>query len=223
MHPTPQIPDLHRRRFVVLAAALGGGALSSSPSALLRAQEIAPRPTPAMTEGPFYPDVLPADRDADLVTVAGRPGKASGRVLYVSGRVLDARGRPIPNARIELWQADTHGRYIHSADTGSAPLDPNFQGYALLASDAEGRYRIRTIQPGPYPGRTRHLHFNFAGGNTKLTTQMFFEGEKENDRDGVYRSLARDERAAATGRYVERAAGMEAQALAVAWDVVLRA
>lgn len=218
MKLTPHIPDGRRRRVVVSAAAL---ALLSPVRAL--AQTARPRPTPAMTEGPFYPDRLPADRDADLATVAGRPTRAAGRLLYVSGRVLDARGQPIANARIELWQANAHGRYIHSADTdASRAPDPNFQGYGALATDAEGRYRIRTVLPGPYPGRTRHLHFNFAGGRAKLTTQMFFEGERGNEDDGVYRALDREERRAATGRYVDPAPGTEAQALAVSWDVVLR-
>jgi protocatechuate 3,4-dioxygenase, beta subunit len=214
---TPHIPERRRRRLLVSAGAFA--ALAAVP-ALAQAVRL----TPAMTEGPFYPDRLPADRDADLARVAGRPGAAEGRLLYVSGRVLDARGRPMANAGIELWQANAHGRYIHSADTdASGPPDPNFQGYAALATDAEGRYRIRTVLPGPYPGRTRHIHFNFAGGRAKLTTQMFFEGERGNERDGVYRALDADERRAATGRWVERAPGTEPQALAVAWDVVLRA
>jgi protocatechuate 3,4-dioxygenase, beta subunit len=213
---TPRIPD-RRRRLVVSAAAL----LLPVPG-LLRAQERVLRPTPAMTEGPFYPDRPPADRDADLATVAGRTGKAEGRLLYVTGRVLDSRGRPIPGARIELWQANAHGRYINSRDTdASGPLDPNFQGYGALTSDAEGRWRVRTVLPGPYPGRTRHLHFNFGGGRAKLTTQMFFEGERGNESDGVYRALDSDERRAATGRWVDRAPGMEERSLAVAWDVVL--
>jgi protocatechuate 3,4-dioxygenase, beta subunit len=216
---TPRIPE-HGRRRIVLAA----GALATLAAVPALAQAGRLRPTPAMTEGPFYPDRLPGDRDADLAQVAGRAGTAEGRLLYVSGRVLDARERPMANARIELWQANARGRYIHSADgDASGPLDPDFQGYADLATDPEGRYRIRTVLPGPYPGRTRHLHFNFAGGRAKLTTQMFFEGERGNDRDGVYRALGPDERRAATGRYVERAPGMEAQALAVAWDVVLGA
>jgi protocatechuate 3,4-dioxygenase, beta subunit len=220
--PTPHIPDRRRRRIVVSAAAL---ALLTPAAALAQAGRL--RPTPAMTEGPFYPDRLPADRDADLATVAGRPGAAAGRLLYLSGRVLDARERPLANARIELWQANANGRYIHSADgDASGALDPNFQGYAALATDAEGRYRIRTVLPGPYPGRTRHLHFNFFGGTRdrkrKLTTQMFFEGERDNERDGVYRALDRDERRAATGRYADPAPGAEARSLAVSWDVVLR-
>jgi protocatechuate 3,4-dioxygenase beta subunit len=214
---TPHIPERRRRR---LLASAGAFAAFAAVPALAQAARV----TPAMTEGPFYPDRLPADRDADLAKVTGRAGTAEGRLLYVSGRVLDARGRPIATAAIELWQANAHGRYIHSADTeASGPLDPNFQGYAALATDAEGRYRIRTVLPGPYPGRTRHLHFNFGGGRAKLTTQMFFEGERGNERDGVYRALDAGERRAATGRWTDRAPELEPQALAVSWDVVLRA
>ncbi len=224
MTPTPHIPDRRRRRIVASAGALAALAPWSALAVTSARGARALRLTPAMTEGPFYPDRLPSDRDADLARVAGRGGTAQGRLLYLTGRVLDARGRPIANAGIELWQANAHGRYIHSADTdASGALDPDFQGYAALATDAEGRYRIRTVLPGPYPGRTRHLHFNFAGGRAKLTTQMFFEGERGNERDGVYRALAADERRAATGHYVDRAAGMESGALAVSWDVVLRA
>jgi protocatechuate 3,4-dioxygenase beta subunit len=124
--------------------------------------------------------------------------------------------------RLELWQANAHGRYIHSADgEASGPLDPSFQGYASLRADAEGRYRIKTVKPAPYSGRTPHLHFNAEGGRVKLTTQMFFEGERTNERDGLYRWLSREDRSAATGRWVERASSMEAKALAAVWDIVL--
>lgn len=220
MNPTPSLPDLHRRRIV--RAALAAGATSLLGPAQLLAQERAPRATPAVALGPFYPDRLPADQDADLTAVTGRQGRAAGQILYLSGRVLDMRGRPIPGARLELWQANAHGRYIHSADSdASGPLDPNFQGYASLRTDDQGRYRIKTVKPAPYSGRTAHLHFNVEGGRAKLTTQMFFEGERLNERDGLYRWLSREDRGAATGRWAERAAGMEEKALAAAWDIVL--
>ena len=220
MKPTPHLPDLHRRRIVGATLAVGAGALLAS--ARLLAQERALRATPAVALGPFYPDRLPSDQDADLTAVAGLPGRASGQILYLIGRVLDTRGRPLSGARLELWQANTHGRYIHSADgDASGPLDPSFQGYASLRADSEGRYRIKTIKPAPYSGRTSHLHFNAEGGRARLTTQMFFEGERLNERDGLYRSLSREDRSAATGRWVERASDMEAKALAAVWDIVL--
>ena len=220
MKPTPHLPDLHRRRIVGVTLAVGAGALLA-PARLL-AQDRAMRATPAVALGPFYPDRLPTEQDADLTTVAGRAGRAAGQILYLSGRVLDTRGRPLSGARLELWQANAHGRYIHSADSdASGPLDPDFQGYASLRADAEGRYRIKTVKPAPYSGRTAHLHFNAEGGSAKLTTQMFFEGERLNERDGLYRSLGREDRSAATGRWVERASDMEAKALAAVWDIVL--
>ena len=219
---TPPLPDLRRRRIVGATLAVGAGALLASTSERLRAHEGSLRATPAVALGPFYPDRLPADQDADLTEVAGRPGRATGQILYLSGRVLDTRGRPLSGARLELWQANAHGRYIHSADgDASGPLDPNFQGYAWLRADAEGRYRVKTIKPAPYSGRTPHLHFNAEAARAKLTTQMFFEGERLNERDGLYRWLSREDRRAATGRWVERAADMEAKALAAVWDIVL--
>jgi len=222
MHLTPHLPDLRRRRIVGVTLAVGAGALLAS--ARLLAQERALRATPAVALGPFYPDRLPAEQDADLTLIAGRPGRAAGQILYLSGRVLDTRGRPLSGARLELWQANAHGRYIHSADgEASGPLDPSFQGYASLRADSQGRYRIKTVKPAPYSGRTAHLHFNAEGGRVRLTTQMFFEGERLNERDGLYRSLSREDRSAATGRWVERASDMEAKALAAVWDIVLSA
>jgi protocatechuate 3,4-dioxygenase beta subunit len=222
MNPTPHLPDLHRRRIVRAALAAGAGALLV-PAQLL-ARERVLRATPAVALGPFYPDRLPADQDADLTAVIGRQGRAAGQILYLSGRVLDTRGRPLPGARLELWQANAHGRYIHSADgDASGPLDPDFQGYASLRTDEQGRYRLKTVKPAPYSGRTAHLHFNVEGGRVKLTTQMFFEGERLNERDGLYRWLSPEDRRAATGRWVDRAASMETNSLAAVWDVVLGA
>jgi protocatechuate 3,4-dioxygenase beta subunit len=219
---TPHLPDLHRRRLVGATLAAGTGAVLGSHAALLLAQGRALRATPAVALGPFYPDRLPAEQDADLTAIAGRPGRAAGQILYLAGRVLETRGKPLPGARLELWQANAHGRYIHSGDgESSGPLDPNFQGYASLRADSEGRYRIKTIKPAPYSGRTAHLHFNVDARGAKLTTQMFFEGERLNERDGLYRTLSREDRRAATGRWTDRSPDAEADALAVAWDILL--
>lgn len=167
------------RRKMLLAGAIAG--LSVPAQALV--------PTPRQTTGPFYPDVLPPESDFDLVTMAGRSA-ATGEVIAIEGRVLGTDGRPVPGAVVELWQANAFGRYAHSRDRSDVPLDPNFQGYGVVRSDAEGRYRFRTIRPGIYPGRTRHVHFSVAGpGFEAKPMQMYFAGEQGNARDFLYASL----------------------------------
>ena len=110
MNPTPRIPDRQRRLLLATPLLL-------LPAALAAQQR---RPTPRMTLGPFYPDVLPADRDADLTAIDGQPGRAAGTLLYVTGRVTDMRGKPLPKARLELWQANDKGRYL-TAPTRTRP------------------------------------------------------------------------------------------------------
>ena len=107
--------------------------------------------TPEQIMGPFYPVIKSLDRDADLTVVKGKRGKAQGQVIQLMGRVLNARGEPVKGARLELWQANAQGRYMHPSDVNPAPLDPNFQGFSVQMTDAEGRYRFKTIKPGAVP------------------------------------------------------------------------
>src|SRR5258708_32638846 len=88
---------------------------------------------------------------ADLTRVSGRSGRAEGQMLNVMGRVLNLTGEPVRNAKVEVWQANAHGRYTHPSDPNPAPLDPNFEGAAVLTTDSEGRYRFKTIKPAAYP------------------------------------------------------------------------
>jgi protocatechuate 3,4-dioxygenase beta subunit len=161
-----------------VAAIAASGGLARSAAALV--------PTPRQTKGPFYPLTLPLDQDNDLVRVAGAARPALGTVTHVAGRVLDRNGRPLPDARVEIWQCDVNGRYHHPGDGNPAPEDSGFQGYGATSTDADGAYRFRTIKPVPYPGRTAHIHFAVSGpAFDPLVTQMYVAGEPGNAEDGI--------------------------------------
>jgi protocatechuate 3,4-dioxygenase beta subunit len=213
-------PELSRRQVLRAGMVLGGGVVVAGQgwAAGLLAR------TPRQTAGPFYPRVRPLDADGDLTTVAGRPGHAQGQVLDLAGRVLDRRGAPVAGARVEIWQANAFGRYRHPSDASSAPLDPSFDGFGVQTTDAQGRYRFRTVKPGAYPAspdwtRTPHIHFKVIRGSETLVTQMYFPGEPLNDADFLFQSVANQ--AAVTATLEPRAPGNEAGALEAIWDIVL--
>jgi len=146
--------------------------------------------TPEQTEGPFYPDKLPLDTDNDLLIVNDAITPAVGEVTYLTGRILDAKGDPIKNALVEIWQVDNEGAYIHSKDPNHAKHDKNFQGFGRFLTGSTGEYLFRTVKPVPYPGRTPHIHFKIRkSGKELLTTQCYVKGHPNNARDGIYRSL----------------------------------
>ncbi len=135
--------------------------------------------TPDQILGPFYPLSLKPTTSGDLT----KKGKAEGQVLYVTGRVLSTAGKPVAGAKIEIWQANSKGRYRHPNDDSDQPLDPNFSGYAVLTSGKDGSYRLKTIKPASYqtsPGNFRpaHLHFCITSKREQLTTQMYFDGRQ---------------------------------------------
>jgi protocatechuate 3,4-dioxygenase beta subunit len=104
------------------------------------------------------------------------------------------RGNPIAGATLELWQANAAGRYMHASDTSAVPLDPNFQGYATLATDAGGHWRIVTVKPGRYDSpiglRTPHIHFTMEGRVHRNVAQLYFPEETQaNAADLLYGQL----------------------------------
>jgi protocatechuate 3,4-dioxygenase, beta subunit len=155
---------------------------------------------PSRTEysDPFYPlSELP--QTSDLTRISGRPGRAERQVLNVMGRVLNLAGEPVRNAKVEVWQANSFGRYTHPSDPNPAPLDPNFEGSAILMTDPDGRYRFKTIKPAAYPaGPTRmrpaHIHFQVRGRQDKIITQMCFADDPHNKTDPFLNSVGGPER-----------------------------
>ncbi|MGH6932390.1 MAG: hypothetical protein ACREEE_08145 [Dongiaceae bacterium] len=204
------------RRALVLATAVAG-TIAARPSVLLAALA----PTPRQSAGPFYPLSLPLDHDNDLVQVAGRLDPSLGIIVHVGGRVFDLNGRAVAGARVEIWQCDANGRYLHPGDGNPAPRDDGFQGYGQSISADDGAYRFRTIKPVPYPGRTPHIHFAVSGaGLETLVTQMYLAGEPLNERDGLYNRIDVTERALVTVAF-EPAPEIEAGALKAMFDIVL--
>src|SRR5215472_12119806 len=129
--------------------------------------------------GPVFGRVLVGPTDHDLtVQHAGEP---IGERMIVTGRVLDSDGRPVPSTLVEIWQANSAGRYRHQVDDHPAPLDPNFDGGGRCITDSRGQYRFVTIKPGPYQWqnhlnawRPAHIHFSVFGRafTQRLITQM---------------------------------------------------
>ncbi|MFL4472225.1 protocatechuate 3,4-dioxygenase subunit beta [Tateyamaria armeniaca] len=129
-------------------------------------------------------DIDPLDND--LLQNYAKTGDPIGERIILHGRVLDERGRPVPNMLVEIWQANAGGRYRHKNDTYLAPIDPNFGGCGRTLTDDQGRYVFRTVKPGAYPWRNwvnswrpAHVHFSVFGTAfaQRLITQMYFEGD----------------------------------------------
>lgn len=138
-------------------------------------------PTPPDMLGPYYPDVLPADQDADLVQIRGQAKAAAGRRLELAGRLLETSGQPVAGAKIEIWQTDANGRYIHSQDAAGKPRDPFFQGFGTALTGPDGAFAFRTVRPVAYGSRPPHIHVRvLADGRPPLVTQLYLpEGVRE--------------------------------------------
>lgn len=138
------------------------------------------------------------------------------------GRVVNLQGKPLPGVKLEIWQANMHGRYSHINDPASAPLDPNFQGYGVQVSDAKGQFRFKTIKPGSYPtgidGWTRppHIHFYVTGRSEALVSQMYFPGEALNAQDRLFQSAAPNQ-ATLLAKVDPAREGLEPDSLIVTW------
>jgi protocatechuate 3,4-dioxygenase beta subunit len=225
--PTMPEHDMARRRLLRASVTLGAVALVG-PRAFAQDSPgfdpTGPMPTPDQILGPFYPVRKPADGGTDLTKLKGRSGAANGQVIYVMGRILSVRGVPAPGVRLEIWQANAAGKYTHPHDINKAPIDPNFDGYANVVTDGEGRFRFKTVKPGSYPvtpnyTRPPHIHFDITGKVNRLITQMYFPGEALNDRDPLLQqSWAKDSLIA---KILPPTANEEPDSQLIVWDIVL--
>lgn len=158
--------------------------------------------TPRQELGPF--PVMKfrkqADHDIDLTQLKGQSGTATGDVIIVHGKILDTDCKPITGAIVEIWQANHHGKYRHEyGDEGTS--DPNFQGWAQAITNAAGEYRFKTILPGLYGRRARHIHYKISKrGFHELVTQLYFEGEERNRTDGILNSFTHEEQLRVIGK-----------------------
>ena len=153
--------------------------------------------TPQAGTGPFYPTkgMRFQDADNDLVLIAGNVQQAGGEIVVLQGRVLDENANPVGGARVEIWQCDMNGRYLHTGDTNATP-DPNFQGFGHVVTVEDGSYAFRTIRPVSYPGRTPHIHVKVFTPGREFTTQFYIKDHPDNRRDGLFRRMQRSQIAA---------------------------
>jgi protocatechuate 3,4-dioxygenase beta subunit len=179
-------------------------------------------------DGPVFGESDIGELDHDLTRQ--HAGEPLGERIIVSGRVLDEDGRPIPNALVEVWQANAAGRYHHEVDQHPAPLDPNFSGAGRCLTGSDGSYRFITIKPGSYPWgnhdnawRPAHIHFSVFGRmlTQRLVTQMYFPGDPLQELDPIMHAVRDPKARASMISSFDIALTQPQWALAYTWDIVL--
>lgn len=154
------------------------------------------RPGNTELHTPIFGESRIRPNDNDLT--AQHEAEPLGEKIIVAGQLLDSKGHPVPNQLIEIWQANSSGRYAHLLDDHPAPLDPNFSGGGRTLTDAEGFYKFITIKPAAYPWanhvnawRPAHVHFSLFGNafSERLITQMYFPGDPTMDADPIANAI----------------------------------
>ena len=145
----------------------------------------------SQTVGPFFEIGFKDLYQTDL-TVPG----VSGAIITIQGRILDSDRLPVPDAVIEIWQANSFGKYAHPEDEQEKPLDPGFSGFGRCPTDAKGAFVFRTVKPGPVPSSREVLqapHINVSifmrGLLDRLVTRIYFFGDERNSADEVLKLI----------------------------------
>jgi protocatechuate 3,4-dioxygenase alpha subunit len=174
--------------------------------------------TTSQTVGPFFSIGMCRSIKQDLADT-----DVSGERVSIMGRVLDGVGQPVPDAILEIWQANSHGKYAHPEDDQDKPLDANFSGYGRIPTNTEGNFRFTTIKPGQVPdpdGKLQAPHIVvsvFARGLLRrLVTRIYFPGEAANDSDFALKLVEPARRETLIAKKLSGGAG------ALEWNVVLQ-
>jgi protocatechuate 3,4-dioxygenase alpha subunit len=159
--------------------------------------------TPFQTVGPFFAICLSEPGSARIAN-----DKSAGRRITIEGTVRDGAGAVVPDALVEIWQANAIGRYAHPDDHQSKPIDPNFNGYGRAPTDEEGRFRIETVMPGRVPGpdnslQAPHLLLGILarGILTRLVTRIYFDDDPSTADDAILSFVPADRRATLIARH----------------------
>lgn len=178
----------------------------------------------------FTPDEL-GPLDNDLFRNYAKDGEPIGEQIIVHGYVFDGNARPISGTLVEIWQANSGGRYRHKNDTFRAPIDPNFGGCGRMMTDESGHYFFRTVKPGAYPFRNfinswrpAHIHFSIFGYGfaQRLITQMYFEGDPLIPHDSIIGTIPDKSAIEGLVAALDIEAALPLECLAYRFDIVLR-
>jgi protocatechuate 3,4-dioxygenase alpha subunit len=184
--------------------------------------------TPTQTVGPFFAPELLREVWNELATDQTR-----GERIRIEGRVLDGEGNPVPDALIEIWQANAAGRFNHPRDTRDLPPDPNFGGFGRAGTDADGVYWFETIKPGPVPFggsgdddetmQAPHISviIHARGMLNHAQTRLYFADEAANDKDPVLALVPADRRATLLAQRADAPDGQGGGAV-YRFDIVLQ-
>lgn len=160
--------------------------------------------TPSQTVGPYFGIMVRGRNECRQVTDA-----TAGAHIVIEGRVVDGVGNAIPDALVEIWQADANGRYQHPDDPGSPPADPHFSGYGWAHTRGNGGFRFETVKPGRVAapdGSEQAPHVLVSvmsrGILTRFITRIYFDDEPSNEDDPILALVPEERRQTLLARHV---------------------